>query len=136
MLSHISEWGLWLIAVGGGLGVLVGWVKVIRPWLRTLGREYRAGRDSLLGREAITDTITGREIAPALPGIGQRMDTIETALAQLVDVHVRLNSHDKRLTDLEAKDLERAMARTESIEMLRTIDTAIRSTPHRDDEEN
>ena len=80
------------------------------------------------------DSITGKEISPALPGIGQRMATIETALGQLVNLHRRLDLHEERLHLLESKDHERALARTESIEMLRAMDTAMRS--HTPDEKD
>lgn len=133
ILSHIDDWGLWLTLVGGGLVTLFTWFKVLKPRIQGVSREVRSARDSLLGRDAILDTITGKELAPALPGIGQRMDTIETALTQLVDVHVRLNSHEKRLLDLERMDMERAIARTETIEMYRTMDTALRSQPADED---
>jgi hypothetical protein len=118
-----------ILLLGGVLGLVGTWLKWVRPKLRTLRRETRAARDSLLGREAQHDSITGKEISPALPGMGQRMATIETALGQLVNLHERLDSHEKRLSDLEHMDYQRALARTESIEMLRTIDTAIRSSP-------
>lgn len=118
-----------IVVLGGALAVLGGWLKWIRPRVRNTRREFRAARDSLLGREAITDSMTGAEISPAVPGIGQRMATIETALGELVNLHKRLDGHESRLVDLEKKDLERALARTESIEMLRTIDTAIKSDP-------
>jgi len=118
-----------IVVLGGALAVIGGWLKWIRPKIRATRREFRAARDSLLGREAITDSMTGSEIAPAVPGIGQRMATIEAALGELVNLHRRLDGHERRLDDLESKDLERALARTESIEMLRTIDTAIRSDP-------
>ena len=106
-----------------------GLIKWLRPKWRKTKREVVAAKDSLLGREAKHDSITGKEVLPALPGIGQRMAVIENALTQLVDLHHRLDEHSERLEALERKDMERALARTESIEMLRTIETAIQSTP-------
>lgn len=122
------------LLVAAVIGVIGGWWKWVRPKVRQAGREFRAARDAVLGREAQHDSITGKQVSPALPGIGQRMATIEDALGRLVKFHERLDDHEQRIGRLEQKDIERALARTESIEMLRTIDTAIRSKPQEKDD--
>lgn len=122
---------LGLVALVSALGA---WVRWARPRWRGVKSDTVAMRDSLLGREAVVDSITGKELSPALPGIGQRVASLEestavigAALARMADTNQRLDSHDQRLRRLEQAADERTLARTESIEMLRTIDTAIRA---------
>lgn len=64
--------------------------------------------DVLLGREAIYDSITGEEISPALPGIGNRMSTQEEqmelltkAVSTLSQNHTRIDDHERRIQALE-----------------------------------
>lgn len=86
-------------------------------------------RDSIIGREAMVDTITGQQLAPALPGIGQRMDTVERAVATLADQHRMLDDHEDRLKALEAASVERVVARAESAQAYRAMEAAINATP-------
>ena len=90
-------------------------------WLRKPGRQlYRkigGALDVLVGRDAITDRATGRELAPPMLGIGQRMDVSEQnhanlredvarvvgAVESLVERNERLDDHDRRLKVVEAK---------------------------------
>ena len=116
------------------LALLAAFFKWLRPKFRRAARDIQAGRDALVGRDAVVDSITGKELAPALPGVGQRTAALEdsvtmltTAMTKLADTHVRLESHDRRIGRLEQAASERTLARTESIEMLRTMDTAFRA---------
>lgn len=115
---------------------IAGWLKWIRPKWHRAKHDITASRDSILGRAAVVDSITGAELSPALQGIGQRVATLEEsqaaigdALNRLAGSSARLDSHDSRLDRLEKSEQERALARTESIELLRTIDHAIRASP-------
>lgn len=118
---------------------LVAWFRWVRPKWRGFKKDATAARDSILGREAQHDSITGKEILPALPGIGQRVASLEentavmaAAVRSLADTHKRLDTHDERISRLERGASERELARTESIELLRTIDNAIRSDPKKE----
>lgn len=126
------------LATGASLVVILGfvaaWFRWARPKWRGVKSDVVAGRDALLGREAVHDSITGKQIAPALPGIGQRVASLEestsfigSALSKLADTHARLDDHAVRIKRLEAATDERTLARTESIELLRTIDTAFKA---------
>lgn len=132
-----------ILLAGGVITLLAGWLRWWRPKFRVAHRDVRAVKDSLLGREAVNDSITGRELSPAIPGIGQRMAVIEEAVAAIASNQTQMNHVVQEVDDLkgrvaslEAQELTRAMARTESIEMLRTIDTAIRSSPSDGHREN
>jgi hypothetical protein len=121
------------------LGGLVAWFRWLRPKWRSAKADVVAGRDALLGRDAVHDSITGKEIAPALPGIGQRVTTLEeaipaisVALTRMSDMHVRVSGVEDRVGRLERMEGERSLARTESIELLRTIDNAIKADPKED----
>lgn len=117
------------------LGMLLGWLRWVRPRIRAVRGKFVAASDALVGRDAITDSITGREIAPALPGIGQRMETVERAVAGIADLllgqhaqdaridalEVRVDGHDSRLHQLEDQTIERVATRAESAQAWRAI---------------
>lgn len=133
---NINEWVPLAVGLVALLGALLGFLKWVRPKFRAAKKDVRAGRDALLGRDAVYDSITGKEISPALPGIGQRMASTEqnvsiltVAVGRLADMHDRVNGIEARVQRLEHGDAERQLARTESIELLRTIDNAIKSDP-------
>lgn len=119
-----------MVAVVILLGALGGYVKWLRPKALQVSRDVRASRDALLGREAIYDSITGEPISPALPGIGHRVATLELAVVQLADMKAEHRSLDQRVSRLEKAEGDRAHARTESIELLRTIEAAIQADPN------
>ena len=113
-------------------------VKIRKAWHR--GRqETVAVRDAILGREAVCDSITGKELAPALPGIGQRMANTEAqmaviteAVAKLADTHQRLDKHEQRIEKLEAASVERIVTRAESAQAFRAMEAAINASPDED----
>lgn len=135
-LDRAQEWAVILGGLVTVVAALVGWWRVVRPRIRRTRGEIVAIRDSILGREAIIDTITGVERAPALPGIGVRMAANEENLSRLTDAvakiaesHVRLENHEQRIKALEDASVERVVARAESAQAWRAIDTAIKATP-------
>ena len=118
------------------LGAVLGWIRYVRPRMRRGYRRIVAVFDAILGREPITDSITGKEIAPAQPGIGVRMATTEEnlrvlaeAVAKIADSHLRLDDHEVRLKNLEDARVERVVARAESAQAWRTIEKAIQAEP-------
>lgn len=109
---------------------------VYTAWRRTTkvvseGRkDVRAFRDAILGRDEIVHPDTGKVLAPAVPGIGARMATIEAAVVEMANTHLRVDRLEVRVANLEEKEVERALARTESIELMRTIESAIKADPN------
>jgi hypothetical protein len=114
-----------LIAI---IGALVAWLRWVRPKIHRGRKEIVAVRDAILGRDAITDSVTGTEIAPALPGMGVRMahqekqmELLTTAVAQIADSHQRLESLETRVQALENASVERVVTRAESAQAWRAI---------------
>lgn len=127
----------------GLAGAIFGFFRWVLPRYRAVRSDIRAGRDALVGREAVVDSITGKVLAPALPGIGVRMETNEQqlsvlteAVATLASSTARLDDHDKRI---EAQDLriaaletgygERVVTRLESTAAWRAVEAVANSTP-------
>lgn len=126
-----------LVIILGGIGA---WVRWVRPGYRRTKADFIAARDAVVGRDAIVDTITGKELAPALPGVGvrldkqeQQMDLLTTAVAKIADSHVRLEDHEARIHALEAAAVERVVARAESAQAWRAMEKAIDSAPPPED---
>jgi hypothetical protein len=127
-----------VIVVGSALAVVAGWWRWVRPRWRAFRSKTTAALDSLVGRPAVVDTITGEERIPALPGIGVRMDMQEKQMASLTDTVATLakvvehqsrldgisEDHEKRITALEAARVEQALARKESTAAYRAIEAA------------
>lgn len=120
-MTHAQE--LIALCVGGCtlLAFAVAWVRWARPRYRALKHDATASRDVLLGRPAITDSITGREISASLPGIGKRVETVEQAVLQLADQSRTLTDHEQRLTALEDSRIERVVNQAESAAMWAAI---------------
>ena len=115
--------------------MVFGFLRWVRPLARQVFRDLNSARDSIVGRDAVHDSITGKEIAPALPGIGVRMATTEQqmtvlteAVAKIADSSARLDEHDARLKHLEEAAVERVVARAESTAAWRAVE-AVASTP-------
>jgi hypothetical protein len=92
------------------MSAVFAWVRWIRPSYRSAKADFIAARDAVVGRDAVVDTITGRTLAPALPGVGvrldkheQQMDVLTNAVAKIADSHVRLEDHEARIAKLEAR---------------------------------
>lgn len=136
-----------VVAVALGLTSLLGagWAfrAKVQPWWQDLRQDYIKGRDALVGRDAVVDSITGRELAPALPGIGQRMANVETAIVaiaqqqqEIADLKVTSAIHDReiaRLGDgqarLEAAMVERIVTKAESAAAWRAMEAAAQAEP-------
>lgn len=116
-------------AVVGALGIIWKVVKRVREAGKNFGSDARKARDTLVGRDAVVDTITGKEIAPALPALGQRMDTVERAVAVLADQHRMLGDHEDRIKALEDARVERVITRAESAQAWSAMEAAINSHP-------
>lgn len=89
----------------------VALIKVVSIAWRIVAKVLRrvsGALDALLGRDPIVDPADGREVSPALPGIGQRMSTVEDAVKTLTEVVAeqkelrdRVEVHEARLNVLE-----------------------------------
>lgn len=124
------------LGIVGLITAVGGWLKVIRPRWRRARAQFIAAKDSIIGRPAELDSITGREIAPALPGVGMRLASIEDhngrlteAVASLAKSHERLDDHETRISALEVASVERIVTRVESAAGWRAVEEAIRADP-------
>lgn len=130
-------------------GVIGGYLKWLRPRWRRVIEQLVAIRDSILGRDAIRDSITGRVIEQPLPGMGVRMDHQERqmtllartvdkladaqnelakAVAQQVEHGKRLDDHEDRIGKLETAAVERIVARQESAQAWRAVEAAVNAS--------
>jgi hypothetical protein len=133
------------------LATLVGlWLthyKVVRPWWRRIKRDVVGGRDVLVGRPAIVDPVSKKEIAPPLASLGERLEVhgerleenqaeingtlkkvvalLESQQAQdrrLNDHEDQLAAHDDRIVNLENGVVERVVTKAESAAAFRAIE--------------
>lgn len=117
------------IGAAGLLAILAGYYRWLAPRIKRTRSEAVAVRDAILGREAMLDSITGIEVSPKLPGMGQRMATVEEALVSLVSSHIRLDDHERRIGSLEAATVERVVSRVDSAAAFRAMEAAINAQP-------
>ena len=66
-LARLDGWAQWLIALGGAVAVIAAFLRWVRPRIRDFKHDARQIRDTLVGREATRDSITGEEISPPFP---------------------------------------------------------------------
>jgi hypothetical protein len=125
------------------ISVIGGWLRWGRPRVTKAKQEATAMRDAILGREPMVDSITGKELAPALPGIGVRMAHQEDqmrlltdAVSKIADSHVRLENverrvdqHDDEIKDLRSAQMERVMARAESAQAWSAVEAVAKAQP-------
>lgn len=142
-LFGLSEIASALIVVGTFFGGCVGLFVKLRPRWRKAWARVGAALDTIAGRPPITDSITGREIQPALPSIGVRMELVEVAsietrqainhIATLLEVQreltQRVDGHDDHLerTDEEIRQLkeqviERIAGKAEAVAAWRAVE--------------
>lgn len=123
------------VAVGAVaiLGALATFVRWLRPRSRSVSRTLVAIRDTFLGREAISDSITGREIEPAQPAIGVRMAKLEETVTTIAEQQRRLDNHEDRIVGLERARNERAITQLESAAMFNMVDRLHEVDPARPD---
>lgn len=134
-----------VIAIITALG---SWWRWGRPKVVQARREVTAMRDAILGREPMVDSITGREVQPALPGIGVRMAHQEDqmrlltdAVSKIADSHQRLEHIETRVdgleedvADLKAGRMERIITRAESAQAWSAVEAVAKSNPPEIDE--
>lgn len=134
-MSDLTTWTAAIIGVGGALAVIAGWWRWVRPRWRAFRAKTTAALDSLVGRPAVVDTITGQELVKALPGIGVRMEQTErqmelltTTVAKLVDQEAAINElrdtqaqHAKDIALLQAGMVERVASKVEQTEMWKAV---------------
>lgn len=137
-----------IAALGAAVLVLAGFWRWVAPKYRNAKEDARAIRDTLVGREAQRDSITGEEIQPAIPGIGARMADQEkhargmqaqmtiltNAVADMASSQRRIDDLESRVTAIEQGHfLERMAGKAESIQLFRTIEQVSKPDDHADD---
>lgn len=124
-------------------GAIVTWVRWLRPKIRNGVGQVVGVRDSILGRDAIVDTITGRQLAPALPGVGVRLadqerllsetsshlGTLSTAVAAIAESHKRLENHEERIIRLEGAVVERIVGHADSAAAWGAVEATTKAEP-------
>lgn len=142
----MSHWLEVSAATAAAIGTLVVlWKYLVKAWKgwRALRAKSVAITDSILGREAVVDSITGKEIAPALPGMGVRMarweqqlealTSVVTQLAKQNEMFVehdhRITAAERRLDAVEAASVERVVAKAESAAAWRAVEAVAKADP-------
>ena len=97
----ISEWWGAAVALVGAIGVAWGWFKWALPKLRRAGTVTRKITLTMIGDDALVDPLTGKEVRPAVPGLGDRVGSLEDTVRLLADQHLRIQDHELRITALE-----------------------------------
>lgn len=147
-LFGLSEVASALLVIGTFIGALIGLVVKIRPRWRKAWARVGAALDTIAGRGPITDSITGREIQPALPSIGVRMELVEVAsietrqainhIATLLEVQKeltqRVDGHDdqfevvgQEIAQLKEQAIERIAGKAESISAWRAVEAVAKN---------
>lgn len=129
ILGNLNTLQATLAALATIAGAVFGFLRWVRPKYKAVGRDFRAGRDALVGRDEIRDSITGAVLVPALPGMGVRMDTQEKQLSTLTEAvstlaktTVQLADHEQRIKILEAAAVERVVTKVESAQAWRAVE--------------
>jgi hypothetical protein len=127
-----AQIGTGLVAVAAAVGALaLLWKYGLRAWRgwRSARMKVAAVTDAILGREAVFDSITGKEIAPPLPGMGvrmahqeQQMEAITVAVTSLASQREALENHEGRIKALEEAAVERVVTRAESAAAWRAVE--------------
>lgn len=143
-MTEAQDWLKFAVGISAVVTAVGGaWLKWGLPRYRDWRFQFIAARDSIIGRPAVIDTITGEERVPALPGVGMRLATTEehlgtlTALVgELVRERADVRALDRRVKVVEgdvavlkAASVERIVGRAESAEAWRTMAEAIKATP-------
>lgn len=134
-MTHIQQ----AITLTIGVCTLVGLAYAAHRWAsprwRRLSDRLGGAIDAIGGRPPMVDRATGREVSPAVPPLGVRLDRFEegqdrlavvvTDLAALIrdqrDQDTRLDDHESRISTLETASLERTVTRAESAAMLNLV---------------
>ena len=138
-LAEIDNSAKALLSLFAIVAAFAAFFRWVAPRYRRAKSRVVATVDTIAGREAITDSITGRELAPAIPSIGERMATHEGRLDRMVEAvaeiarnHQRIDSLEVRVDALERSQVERIAGKPESIQLFRTIETALGAEPQED----
>ena len=124
-----------VILVGGAVGVLYGAYRWSAPRVRGLIDWFVGMTEAITGRPPMVDRATGKEVSPAVPALGVRLDHFQQGQDRLAIVVTdltdlirdqraqdsRLDDHDQRITTLEQASLERTVVRAESAAMLNLV---------------
>lgn len=129
--SSLEGWMQGVILMGLCVATLVAFFKWLAPRVSNVREDARAIRDTLVGRPASRDSITGRPIpGTARPSIGERVEDLTGEVRALVENNQRLDDHEKRIERIEdALHIDRRLDKIESVQLLRTMETAIQSEP-------
>ena len=138
-----------IAALGAAVLVLAGFWRWVAPRYRKFRSVVTAMVDTLIGRDALRDSITGEEIQPAIPGIGSRVSSIEKqgqttsdqlgiltrAVADMAASQELIDHLEQRVSAIEQGHfLERMAGKAESIQLYRTIEQVSKAEddPHAD----
>ena len=129
--SGLEGWMQGIILIGLCVATLYAFLKWARPRVSNVRDDARAIRDTLVGRPASRDSITGRPIpGTARPSIGERVEDLTGQVRALVENNQRLDDHEKRIERIEdALHIDRRLDKIEAVQLLRTIETAVQSDP-------
>lgn len=130
LFDNVNGWTGIIIGVGGAAVVVAGLMKWVRPKWRAAKNRWGNFETAIIGREAIVHPETGRELAPAVPGIGARQANIESqigvltdAVAKIADSHQRIDELDRRIAAIESGHMaERIASKVENIQLFSAIE--------------
>ena len=139
-MNEAQDWITLALGLCTLVGVLVSfWIKWLSPKVRRAGAEVTEVRDNILGRPAIVNEITKKEVAPAVPSLGAQIAGLGEAVRELTKSHARLDSlesrvdkvegYEPRLMALEAASVERIVSRAESAAGWRAMEAAALAQP-------
>lgn len=143
-MTEAQDWVTLAVGITAVITALGGaWLRWGLPRYRDWRAQFVAARDSIIGRPAVLDTITGEERVPALPGVGMRLATTEqhlgtlTALVgELVRERADVQALDRRVTvvendveSLKAASVERVVNRVDSAHAWAAVAEAIKAQP-------
>jgi hypothetical protein len=142
-MNEAQDWVTFALALAAALGVLGGYFRWVLPRYRRLRSRVVAAWHSIFGRDAILDSTTGREIEPALPGVGMRLadqardlSLLTESVAAIAKSHARLDDldiarldHENRIVKLEEAAVERVVTRAESAAAFRAMEAAVKAQP-------
>lgn len=115
--------------------IWLGWAKVLGPWVKRKWDRFVGIFQAIAGRDPIVDKASGKELAPAMPPLGEQLSTINDTMQKLViviesnhDAHKRIDNHEGRLSaterDIAAMKLaavERIVTKDEAAQMWRAV---------------
>src|SRR5690242_19446625 len=97
-----------LVAILTVLGTAVATWRWFRPRWRQFTAKVEQLFESVNGRPAMVDKATGREVAPAVPSLGVRLETLEVAVRdrtaledRVTAVETLIAEHGNRLAAIE-----------------------------------